>query len=275
VQGAQAASGPRVSAWWHALGAFGLALAASIVIPLVDRLANPSSAQPGVITFLAVGLSVLALTVYLLRSGLRQQLPTSGVFLFGAIGYSALLIAVKFVVSPLALYDFAREKGLTILGSDAGGFGYIGFPLVTVITAAIYGTAFFILYAYFQSKLRARLGIPVGFETRFVALYVVMFVLGVMSAISLGWLATFDYLASLTYFVGLGVLLAVALLGALILCTVAFREANEQAAVLRNITLFTGFAWVGLAFIAAYHVLWLVFVLVIITIWPLKSVSIK
>jgi hypothetical protein len=102
-----------------------------------------------------------------------------------------------------------------------------------------------------------------------------MFALGVMSAISLGWLAALDYLVSLAYFMGLGVLLALALLGAVLLCGVAFREAGAQAAAVRNITLLTGFAWVGLAFIAAYHVMWLVFVLVIITIWPLKSISMK
>jgi hypothetical protein len=277
VQGAQAAAGRRATPWLLALAVFAIALAATVVSPLIDGLANPGSAQPGVITFLGVGLSVLALTVYLLYSGLRQVLPKSGVFLFSAAGYSSLLIAVKFVVAPLALYEYSNASGLAFLGSDTGGFGYLGFPLVTCILAAIYATAFFLLYAYFQSRLRVRLGIPVGFEARFVVLYVTMFVLGVMATVSLGFgiLATFDYLASLTFSFGLGLLLALALLGALVLCTAAFREANEQAVALRNMTVLTGFAWVGLAFIAAYHVLWLVFVLVIITIWPLKSVSFK
>jgi hypothetical protein len=275
VQQAEAASGHRVSPWWIALGVFGVAVAAAVVFPLVDRLANPAATQPGVITFLGVGLSVLALTAFLLYSGLREMLPRSAVFLFSATGYSSLLIAVKFVISPIALYEVANTKGLAILGSDAGGFGYIGFPMVTVITAAMYGTAFFLFYVYFQSKLRARLGIPLGFESRFVALYVVMFALGAMAAISLGFLATLDYLGTLAYFVGLGVLLALALLGAVVLCGVAFREANEQAAMVRNISLLTGFAWVGLAFIAAYHAVWLVFVLLIITVWPLKSISVK
>jgi len=277
VQGAQAAAGRRVTPWLQALAVLAIAVAATVVSPLVDRLANPNSTQPGVITFLGVGFSVLALTLYLLFSGLRHTLPRSGVFLFSVAGYSSLLIVVKFVISPLALYAYANASGLAFLGSDAAGFGYLGFPLVTFILAAIYASAFFLLYAYFQSRLRACLGIPVGFETKFVVLYVIMFVLGVMATISLGFgvLATFDYLASLTYSFGLGLLLALALLGALVLCTVAFRHANEQAAALRNITVLTGFAWVGLAFIAAYHVLWLVFVLVIITIWPLKSVSFK
>jgi hypothetical protein len=277
VQGAQAAAGRRATPWLLALAVFGLALAATVISPMVDRAVNPNSTQPGVITFLGVGFSVLALTLYLLYSGLRQMLPKSGVFVFSVAGYSSLLITVKFVISPLALYEYANASGLAFLGSDAGGFGYLGFPLVTFILAAIYASAFFLLYAYFQSRLRARLGIPVGFETRFVVLYLIMFVLGVMATISLGFgvLATFDYLASLTYSFGLGLMLALALLGALVLCTVAFRHAHDQAAAIRNITVLTGFAWVGLAFIAAYHVLWLVFVLVIITIWPLKSVSFK
>ena len=243
--------------------------------PLIDRLANPGARQPGVITYLGVGLAVVMLTAVLLFAGLREVLPRSGVFAAAFLSYNALLITVKFVVAPVSLYRIAGDQGLSVLGSDAGGFGYIGFPLVTAMTAAAYGTAFFLLSLYYRSRLRTHLGIPVRFETGFVGLYLAMFLLGVAAAISLGWLAGLDYLVALLYASALALLLAFALVGALVLCGVAFNEATVQAALLRNVTLFSSFTWIGLAFIAAYHVLWLVFVLVIITIWPLKSLSVK
>ena len=42
------------------------------------------------------------------------------------------------------------------------------------------------------------------------------------------------------------------------------------AAALRSVTVLTTFAWIGLAFIAANHVMWLVFHLILVSIWPLK-----
>jgi len=45
--------------------------------------------------------------------------------------------------------------------------------------------------------------------------------------------------------------------------------------ILRNVTVLSTFAWIGLAFIAAYHIVWLVFVLTLISLWPLKAVSAK
>jgi predicted ATP-dependent Lon-type protease len=84
-----------------------------------------------------------------------------------------------------------------------------------------------------------------------------------------------EYALSLVYVLTVGILIAVALIAAIVLCSVAFREATEQAVVLRNVTVLSVFAWVGLAFIAAYHIVWLVFVLTLISIWPLKAISAK
>jgi len=71
------------------------------------------------------------------------------------------------------------------------------------------------------------------------------------------------------------VLIGVALVGAIILCSMAFREASEQSLMLRNISLLGTFAWTGLAFIAAYHILWLIFLLTLVSLWPLRSYTVK
>jgi len=231
---------------------------------------------PGVISFVGVGLSVLALTALLLFAGLRGVLPRTAVFLAAAFGYNALLILVKFGLGPLALYAVSERQGFWILNTDTGGLGIFAFPGLAAITGILYGTAFFILYAVHRSRLRKRLGIPIRFEGRFLTLFITMFVIAVVGGVTMvGLFGFLEYVLSLLYMATLGLVLAFALLGALVLCSVAFREATEQSVLMRNVALLSSFAWVGLAFIAVYHIVWLVFVLTLVSLWPLKSVSMK
>jgi hypothetical protein len=252
---------------------FLVALIAAFVFPQLDRALNPDATQPGLITFLGVGLAVLTLTALMLFVGLRGVLPRTAVFFGAAFGYNALLILVKFALGPLGLYAASAGQGFWVL-SDLGG--YLAFPGLAAIAAILYAGAFFLLYLFFRSDLRRRLGVPVRFETRFLVLLLVMFIVAVVGGVTvIGAFGFLEYALSLVYVLTVGILIALALVAAIVLCSVAFREATEQAVVLRNVTVLSAFAWVGLAFIAAYHVVWLVFVLTLISIWPLKAISAK
>ena len=107
-------------------------------------------------------------------------------------------------------------------------------------------------------------------------LLIVMFVLAVTGTLTiLGAFAFLEYALSLLYVLTVGVLIAFALLAAIALCSLAFRETTEQAVLLRNVTVLSTFAWIGLAFIAAYHIVWVVFILTLISLWPLRATSAK
>lgn len=69
---------------------FVLALGAAGGFPHLDRSLNPNASDPGLISFLGAGLSVLALTALLLFVGLRRLLPKTGVFLAAAFAYLTL-----------------------------------------------------------------------------------------------------------------------------------------------------------------------------------------
>jgi hypothetical protein len=260
-------------------GAFLLGLVAAWGSPLLDRALNPGATRPGLISFLGVGLAVLGLTVLLLLYGLQGRLPRGGVFIAAAIGYNALLIVVKFAMGPIAIYaqnDYYKANGLSpgATGVDPG-FQFLtsswAYPFLAAIMAILYGGAFFILYLVFNSRLKHKLGIRIALERRVVQILVVMFILAVACTVTLvGVVGLVEYAASIIYASAVGVLIAVALVGAIALCSVAFREAVEQAAMMRNVTLLTTFAWTGIAFIAAYHILWVVFLLTLISLWPLK-----
>lgn len=250
--------------------AFVLALFAAWAFPQLDRVLNPGAQNPGVISFLGVGLSLLALTSVLLLAGLRNILPRTGVFLGAAIGYNAMLILVKFALSPLALYAVSSGPGFYVMN------WWIAYPVVGAITAAAYGGAFMVLFLIFRSRVQRRLGVSVRLERRVVQLMLVMFVLAAVGGLTgLGLFGGLEYALSLVYVAAIGVGIALALVAALSLCAIAFSEASEQAILMRNVTLLSSFAWVGLAFIAAYHVLWFVFLLTLISIWPLRATSSK
>jgi len=252
-------------------GVFVAALVAAYVFPQVDKAANPGSTQPGLITFLGVGLALVALTALMLSVGLRRLMPRTGLFLFATFGYNALVVIVKFALGPLGLYSASSTgEGFLVLNES------ISFLVVAPIMAVLYAGAFFGIYLFFRSALRRRLGIPVRVESRFIILLAVIFPVGVAGVLTVvGVFGFLEYVTSLVYVLAIALLIALALVGAVILCSVAFAEATEQAALMRNVAVLSTFAWIGLAFIAAYHVVWLVFVLTLVSIWPLKSMSLK
>jgi hypothetical protein len=70
-------------------------------------------------------------------------------------------------------------------------------------------------------------------------------------------------------------LVALALAGAVALAAVAFRSTAERARLVGDVALLVSVFWVGLAFLALYHALWVVYVLVLTAIWPLKVITPK
>jgi len=250
------------------VGFFVLALVAAAGIPRLDHALSPRATDPGLISFLGVGLCVLTLTLVLLVAGLRGLLPKTAVFLGAAVGYNALLIAVKFSLSPAIVYasqPYSTEGSFEITSA-------LSYPGLAAVTAILYAMAFFVMYAIFRTGLQRRLGIKVTFERRLVQLLVVMFLLAVVGGMTvIGLLAFIQYSLTILLIGSLGALVAIALMGAIALCSLAFKEATDQAVMLRNVSYLSTFAWIGLAFIAAYHILWLVFLLTLISLWPLRT----
>jgi hypothetical protein len=253
------------------LGAiFLLAIAAAGIIPRIDLALNPGSTTPGVISFLGVGLSVLVLTGVMFIAGLRAILPKGVVFLAAALGYNALVIIVKFTLGPVQLYVVSERAGLMVLTNP------LAFPGVAAITGLLYAVAFMILYGIFRTGVQRRLGIPVAIERGVIQLFIAMFVIAGVGAVTIiGLTGFFEYALSVFFASVIGLGVALALLGAIVLASLAFSDAAAQAVMTRNVAVLSTFAWIGLAFIAAYHIVWFVFLLTLISLWPLKAYSAK
>ena len=74
---------------------------------------------------------------------------------------------------------------------------------------------------------------------------------------------------------GAGVLMMVALLVAATSIALAFRAAGQGPPTVTDVGAVVSLFWLGLGFLALYHVLWIVYVLVLGSIWPLRTVTPK
>lgn len=74
---------------------------------------------------------------------------------------------------------------------------------------------------------------------------------------------------------GVSLLVALALAGAISLATITLRSSAEQALLVGDAALLVSVFWLGLGFLALYHALWVVYVLVLTSIWPLKVITPK
>lgn len=235
---------------------------AILVIPHLDS-GRVRGTQPGFVTFFGVGLVLILLTGGLVYFGLRSRFRTVPLVMVNIVVYNSLLVLVKFVFAPASLYAANVSRPLqTYLGSDPPTTAVVGAGLF-----ALYAAAFWFLHGLITSRF-------VSWSGRFVLWLLPMLVVGLLTAMG-AWvlvvLAVGDYLSLVlstpaTLFIGL------ALAGAVALASAAMVGIGGESRFVRDTTLLTSFLWIGLAFLALYHALWFVYMLVLVSIWPLRVV---
>lgn len=251
--------------------ALALDLLAIEVFPRAEHTSN--SVSPSLVTWAGVGGTLVLTTFLLLYAGVRTALPRARLLALYAVFYNALLIVVKFVLAPAAFVNTqARPTTFINLGDPFMAL------LATVTVFILYSAAFLVLFAIHRQIARKALRIPVlvkpigtGVIVALVCIGIVCFVLFAVAALVL--LIPFFVYLGYVFASALGLVIAVALVAAVIVANEAFREAEKQAIALRDMTVLTSFAWIGLAFIAVYHALWFVYILLLLSLWPLKLLA--
>lgn len=278
-------SGPTIRETWLTQGlVFKLAVAGALSVGVV--LLAPTTVDSGgdvppvrmlLVTATIVGVICSALLFWGLRSDLR--LPVKAAVY--AVVFNGLLIIVKLGLAPHGFYEVNQDRDI-----DAT-FGTIDDPFMAMLAAAVvfvlYVGVFVVLYRTFRGKLDhldAKDPVPKLFRGRNIAIGIVVltFLLvasgGAILLVLLpliGGLEYLDFVFSSSLSLMIGVLLACATAFA----ALAFNSSAERARLIGDASVFMSFFWVGLYFLALYHVLWVVYVLVLTSIWPLKVVTPK
>jgi len=256
-----------VSAWVKIGAAFGVAALAAAFVP---RAGDGSGEVPGLATLLVTGALVGLLTTAALFIVLRRDLGLPLAVALFAVGYNALVVLVKFVLGPRSIYE-ASEQGKLNGFFDPGDAG-AAFLIAGGLFLA-YAAALFVVYRLCRRRLRERRPFGVGRAAvvAVVAAAVVLATGGLPLLLLLGGLEYAGYVFS----TGVSGLVALALGAAIWLAARTFIGTAERAQVVGDAALLVSVFWIGLAFLALYHALWVVYVLALTTIWPLKVITPK
>jgi hypothetical protein len=249
----------------------GLALAAIALFP------RSGVDAPPLASLALIGAVITGVTTSALYAIVRRDLrvPTR-VAMSLAVAF-ALIALVKFVMAPFGLYEVNAERPL----SDQ--FGTVADPTGAVITAAAVLGLYLLGYAIVYwlgghnppvpRRNRDTAPAPVRKRRRLLLVLLVaglIIVSGLWIVVVLVLTVPWQYL-DFIFSSGVGLLVAAALAAAATLIASAFRTLGDLRTPVEYGTIVTLF-WLGVGFLALFHVLWIVYVLVLGSIWPLKTV---
>jgi hypothetical protein len=263
-----------------ALALFGLA-GSAVMVAVPGLFAGPL--RPEFTVFLVAGVAAIVLTAGFFGYIYRLGMGFGGTVLVLAAGYNALIAAVKLGLAPAALYQANREQEFDAAFGDPNELWfYLGVGSGVLL---LYLLVFRVMYSVFRRRFRRR-SLPAETQSeqrgrlsnRTIVVGVVVLValaasfLWIMPVVYVG-LPTFSYLFYI--FTTFGAAIALALVLAAVLAYKAFDEVEKRAVRLGDATLLAGFFWLGLALILLYHVMWIVFFLTLVSIWPFRTYTPK
>jgi hypothetical protein len=250
------------------------------VVTLLPHTVSGGGAVPPIRMLLETAVIVSVICAAALFWGIRSDLGLPAKVAVYAVLFNTLVIVVKLTLGPHGFYEVNQIRNLE------SGFE-IDDGLAAVSAAAaifvLYAGVYVVLYKFFRSRiehLAAEDPIPRIPGGRGLVIGIVVLVLlgvgsgGAILILLLPLFGGLDYL-DFVFSSGVSLLVAVSLAGATALAALAFDASSRRAHALGDATMYMSFFWVGLYFLALYHVLWVVYVLVLTSIWPLKVVTPK
>ena len=256
------------SSWISVAVAVALALAAIALFP------RSGGDEPPLASLALIGTVIAGVTATALYSIVRQDLRLPSRAAISLAFAFALIGLVKFVLAPRGLYEVNAVKALDDY------FGTVADPEGAAITATIvfglYALVYWIVYRIVRGEIGFRSPIRVRGKTLLLGLValVVVVVSGVW-IIVLGVLSAPGQYLEFVFASGAGVIVAVALVIAATLIGSAFHALGRHPQVVGEVGAVVTLFWLGIGFLALYHVLWIVYVLVLGSIWPLRTVTPK
>lgn len=249
-----------------------------LVVVLVPPLTEDGDAPP-VGMLLISGFSIGVVVSGALYWTLIRDLELPSAVAVYALSFNSLVVIVKFVFAPHGIYQVNRQvsfTGLFNLGDPVGTAG------AAVLVLLLYLTVYWLIYRRFRAKLVG--GRAIKLRDRIIAKRTPLLAVmggavlmamaggGILLAIPLlGVASGFEYLR-FVFTSAASLVIALALGSATVLANMAFKQTAERAALIGDVALIASFFWIGLCFLALYHVLWVVYLLVLTSIWPLKVV---
>ena len=277
-------TGPKsLSTLVTALTLFGLA--GSIVVVAIPRFFADTQ-RPTFAVFLGAGVAAIILTAALFGYIDRLGLGFGKTVLVLAVGYNALVAAVKLGLAPAALYKANQDQTFDAsIGDPNSLWYYLGVGSGVLL---LYVLVFRFMYALFKRRMGRRereIGAPperggwLAHRRRPILIALVVATVALLASFLWVMPIVFVGLPTLSYltyvFSTFGTAIALALILAAVLAYKSFDEVQKRAVHLGDATLLANFFWLGLALIVLYHAMWAVFLLTLVSIWPFRTYTPK
>ncbi|MFZ8847999.1 MAG: hypothetical protein ACO2O4_02045 [Minisyncoccia bacterium] len=272
-----------------------------LAISLIPKL-DTSKEMPGIITLLGVGLVIILLTSWFIYFGIRSTLSLSKQVVLYTLIYNILVIIVKFILVPLNVWTINRKIEFIFWGEK--DFSYLYIPLIGLITFILYFLVFKFIYEKFKSRITEESILGIELEQRekqqkhnqtrlkillsillfliinlvlilvFNLNYTLLFLFCLLPAINyicaIGILEYFTLLITPTFY---SFLIAICLVAAIYFTNRTFKSLTDQISIIRDSTILASFFWIGVILLGVYHFIWVVYFLVLLSTWPIKTSS--
>jgi hypothetical protein len=205
-----------------------------------------------------VGFVTVAIAARRAGTTLRAAIALGG-------GFAAIALA-KFAMGPVALFQGNRRTEISSLVSmDSGALVlWIAVSILVLYVGAVW---------FLAAALRPAPP-PDGPSYKPALVCLLIAVAGGIGTTIFVTTAAGTYLAFIiTGLEATGI--AVALFAATFLVAAAFRDTARQSRALGATSMYVTVAWVAICFLLVFQVLWIVFLLAVVAIWPLKTVTPK
>lgn len=172
------------------------------------------------------------------------------------------------MIGPQALYDASDAGNVTTdLGDGANA------TITTLGVGAAYLVAFWLLYRLARRRLEDRPGNGAMRWILEAVAVAILFVSGLLPVLLLLFALAGGEYVSFVFSSAASLVAGVALACALALALLTLNSTADRARAVGDATLLASVFWVGAAYLALYHALWVVYILVLTSIWPLKVVT--
>ena len=252
-------------AGWLTMGtAAAVAIAATVLFPRSggDRPAIAALALIGTV----IAAAMTAAMYVIVQRDLRLPARMAASF---AAGFG-LIAVVKFVLAPHGLYEVNAVSELEDI------YGTVADPVGAAVTAAVVFGLYALVYGALYRIWRRRTPGRTRRARRTVA--VVFLIVIPLVVLTGAWIILFVILLAPLQYLDFVFTSGVASLVALVLAIAAtligwtFRRIAVSPQLLADVGAVVSLFWLGFAFLALYHVLWIAYVLVLASIWPLRTV---
>lgn len=239
-----------------AVGAVGIAT----VLNVQDR----GGSTPPSSTFAAVGIvmSVVAL-VTVLGATRRTGVPWRAAIAFAG-GFAAIMLA-KFAFGPTALF---QGNATTVIQNQAGASPGGLVVDIGIVVGLLYVLAVWALVVFFRPAPPPdgpRWGPVLALGALSLGAIFLSGVLETAGVQYIGWALTGLEATA----IGLALFVASGLVG------LAFHDTAARSRAVGTTSMYLTVAWIVVAFLLVFQILWIVFLLAVVSIWPLRSVTPK